>query len=320
MQDADEGTPTAATSVVVPSTAGAIPTVTTTTITTTTTTTTASSTESKDSLAGSMNHVSLQEESKSAAVDNENKSEEKPAEEPQGYQVCDFETGMCYWVPAKKSPDTTNASTPAPKPAAAIPSVNEKDVKSEDTKTEETKEDEEVKEKDKKVEEVLLAPPVEITTTAPAEDDNKHGGETHTATKNKKDDTETEAEPEGYEVCDFNTGMCYWIPAKKAKMDPEEVQQQPAPIPMTLAVEKEEVTTKPAATSLSSAPASGLDPGMAKEKESKENRGEEVGAGSGARTPVSGSESPASSPGSLNPGPRLVGKLSRDRLAMFENS
>ncbi|KAF9125844.1 hypothetical protein BGW39_007106 [Mortierella sp. 14UC] len=337
MQDANEDTtavtPAAATSIVLPSTTEAI------TPAAATITTTTSSTESKDSLAGSKNHVSLQEESKSesATVDNESKSAEKAAEEePHGYQVCDFETGICYWVPAEKSPGATNTSTSAPEPAVvtpsvAAPSVSEKDfkpdgaVKEENTKEENTKEEakkEEVIKEDKKLAaEVTLVPSVEIMTAAPAEDN-------HAATKCKKDDTEMEAEAEGYEVCDFNTGMCYWVPFKKAKMNSEE-QQQSTPTETPAAVEgkeskmgeQEAVTMDPVSSSSSSSlPTLGLDPGLANEEKKREEVGADASAGSGARTPVSGSGSPAPSPGSLNPGPRLVGKLSRDRLAMFENS
>ncbi|KAF9137688.1 hypothetical protein BGX30_009989 [Mortierella sp. GBA39] len=319
MQDADEDATHAAAPIVTPSSANTTP----------TTTEIASTAESKKlSLEGSMDDVSLQEGTKPAdseqnseeKVEVKEAAEEKPADEdPQGYEVCDFETGMCYWVPAKKSSNATTASTPAPEPApTAIVAdvVNSADVAKEEAVEGDAKVDKKEKlvKEDEKGEEETLAPPVEITTAAPAEDKEIEPSTMTTATsttKNKKDEAETDAEPDGYQVCDFATGMCYWVPAKKAKVDPE----QSTASEVTEETEKDE-TTKVAesvvAAAVPSSPASGLDPGQA--------AGE---AGSGARTPVSGSpteQSPVPSPGSLNPGPRLVGKLSRDRLAMFENS
>ncbi|KAF9949476.1 hypothetical protein BGZ72_008757, partial [Mortierella alpina] len=44
----------------------------------------------------------------------EETKDDKPAEEeaePEGYQMCDMETGMCYWVPSKKVKTTPSAST-----------------------------------------------------------------------------------------------------------------------------------------------------------------------------------------------------------------
>ncbi|KAG9063501.1 hypothetical protein KI688_004385 [Linnemannia hyalina] len=313
MQDADEdATPTAA-PIVTPNSANTTPTATETT----------STTESKKvSLEGSMDDISLQEDTKLAHSEQnpEEKAEVKEAaegkpadEDPQGYEVCDFETGMCYWVPAKKSPNATTTSTPAPEPA---PTAIGAEVAKEESVDEDAKVDEKEKlvKENEREEEETLAPPVEITTTAPAEDKEIEPSTATTATsttKNKKDKAETGAEQDGYQVCDFATGMCYWVPAKKAKVDPEqstasEVTEETEKGETTKVAESVVVATVP------SSPASGLDPGRAMEE-----------ASSGARTPVSGSpteQSPVPSPGSLNPGPRLVGKLSRDRLAMFENS
>ena len=322
MQDADEDATLAATPIA-PSSAS----------TTATTTGTTSATESKKtSLEGTMDDVSLQEGTKPADPEQKSKEKvevkeavgEKPADEvPQGYQVCDFETGMCYWVPAKKSPDAITTSTPAPEPAVtalAADVVTSAEIVKEEAVEEDAKVDKKeklVKEDEK--EEMTLAPPVEITTTAPAEDkeiDTSTTTTTTNMTKNKKDEAEAGAEQDGYQVCDIATGMCYWVPPKKAKVDPE---QSTAASEVAEETEKDE-TTKVAesmvAAAVPSSPASGLDPGRVMEE-----------ATSGARTPVSGSgsgspsgRSPLPSPGSLNPGPRLVGKLSRDRLAMFENS
>ncbi|KAF8934414.1 hypothetical protein BGZ47_010380 [Haplosporangium gracile] len=322
MQDADEDATPATAPTVAPSTAN-------TTITTTGTT---SVTESKNiSLEGSMNDVSLQE---AAKPDSEQEPKEKvegkaveekaAEEEPQGYQVCDFETGMCYWVPTKKSPNVTSTSTPAPEPAVSAPAtdvVTPADVVKEDAVREDAKEEkkdefakEEVKEKG-----VTLAPPVEITTTAPVEDNGIETSTTITVTnttKNNKDEAETDAEQEGYQVCDFATGMCYWVPAKKAKVDPDQSTGAPTVVKETKKEEATKNVVPVVAAAVPSPPTSGLDPGQVADE-----------ASSGARTPVSGSgsgspneRSPSPSPGSLNPGPRLVGKLSRDRLAMFENS
>ncbi|KAF9313378.1 hypothetical protein BGZ91_006296, partial [Linnemannia elongata] len=328
MQDADEGATPAAAPIVAPSSEN----------TTATATRTSSATESnKISLEGSMNDVSLQEGTKPAGSEQKSEEkvevkeavEEKPADEdPQGYQVCDFETGMCYWVPAKKSPDSTSTPTPTPTPAAepavtalAADVVTSAEVVNEEAVKVDAKEDKKevlVKEDEKK-EEVTLAPPVEITTTAPAEDKEIETSTTTTATsttKNKKDVAETSAEQDGYQVCDFETGVCYWVPAKKAKVDPEQSTSAPEVAEETEKDETTKVTESVVEAAVPSSPASGLDPGRMTEE-----------AGSGARTPVSGSgsgspsgRSPSPSPGSLNPGPRLVGKLSRDRLAMFENS
>ncbi|KAK3823994.1 MAG: hypothetical protein JOS17DRAFT_279569 [Linnemannia elongata] len=328
MQDADEDITPVATPIVAPSSAN-------TTATTSTTGTTSVTESKKFGLEGSMNDVSLQEGTKPA--DSEQKSEEKgevkkaedekPAvEDPQGYQVCDFETGMCYWVPANKSPDTTTTSTPVPEPAvtASVPDVvtSAEVVKEEAVKEEAAKEDAKVDKKEKLVkkdeEEVTLAPPVEITTTAPAEDKETEPSTATNTTKNKKDEAEAGAEQDGYQVCDFATGMCYWVPAKKAKVDPEQSTAASYVAEETERDETTKVVEPIVAAAVPSSPASGLDPGRVVVVEE---------AGSGARTPVSGSgsgspsgQSPSPSPGSLNPGPRLVGKLSRDRLAMFENS
>jgi hypothetical protein len=277
-----------------------------------------------------LNDFSLQEGTK--PTDPQQKSDEKiegeaveekiAGEQPQGYQVCDFETGLCHWVPANKSPDTTATSTPVPEQAIANPTadvVAPADIAKVTPVKENTKveSNEKLVKEEEKEKEVTLAPPVEITTTAPAEDKDNEPSTTTMATnttKNKKGEAETEAEQDGYQVCDFNTGVCYWVPAKKAKVDSEQPTEGSAIVDET---KKEEATKDAApvvAVAVPSSPASGLDPKQVAEE-----------TGSGARTPLSGSGSPngqssSSSPGSLNPGPRLVGKLSRDRLAMFENS
>ncbi|KAF9574891.1 hypothetical protein EC968_005131 [Mortierella alpina] len=119
---------------------------------------------------------------------------------------------------------------------------------------------------------------------------------------------EEEAEPEGYQMCDMETGMCYWVPSKKVKTTPPvsaveepkkdveekvaEVIQPSAPIIQVASVEH--------ATTASSTDASHQDDSSSTGQSSK-----------------SGTSSPTQS---LSPGPRLVGKLSRERLAMFEKS
>ncbi|KAG0283378.1 hypothetical protein BGZ96_012261 [Linnemannia gamsii] len=317
MQDADENTTPTAAPIVTPSTASA-------TTTTTTTTGTTGATDGKASLEGPMNDVSLQvgtslADSQQTSEKVEDKAvEEKVAdEEPQGYQVCDFETGTCYWVPANKSSVATATSTPVPEAADSATPAEIAKVKTikEDTKIESSEKPVKEEEKEKGV---TLAPPVEITTTAPIEDKGIETSTTTTTatntTKNKKDEAEKEAEQDGYEVCDPITGMCYWAPAKKAKVDPE---QSTEASPIVEETKKEEVTkdvVPVVAIAVPSSPASKLDARQVTEE-----------TGSGTMTPVSESgspngRSPSPSPGSLNPGPRLVGKLSRDRLAMFENS
>lgn len=275
-----------------------------------------------------MNDVSLEVGTKLADSQqtSEEKAEERAAEdkvadeEPQGYQVCDIDTGKCYWVPANKSSDaTTTTPTPAPEAAVAVQAVDDA-TPAEIAKVKTIKEDTKVENSEKPVEkkkEVVLAPPVEITTTAPTEDKEIESSMATTATnttKNKKDEAETEAEQDGYDVCDPITGMCRWVPAKKAKVDPEQSTEASEIVEATKREEATKDVVPVVAIAVPSSPASGLDPRQVTE-----------GTGSGARTPVSESgspngRSPSPSPGSLNPGPRLVGKLSRDRLAMFENS
>ncbi|KAF9924047.1 hypothetical protein FBU30_005921 [Linnemannia zychae] len=218
------------------------------------------------------------------------KTEEKSTGvEPQGYQVCDFETGMCYWVPNNKSPDVSTVPTPAPEPAVA-----EKDAKDEvQTHSEEEKE-----------KETYLIPPVEITMTSPAEDTEGQTTTTEMTIDNKKDEAGTEQEPEGYQVCDLATGMCYWEPIKKPKTESE---------PEISAPTAEEKASAPVENKASSTEHEKLSSPAGQSKDDTEN---------GARTPVSDSGrslSPAPSPGSVNSGSRNIGKLSKERLAMFEN-
>ena len=154
------------------------------------------------------------------AVDVEETKEEQ-AREPEGYQMCDMETGLCYWVPVKNK---------KPIPPAEKEPVKEP-VKGEEPVKEPVKEEEPVKEKEPVKEEEPVS-----------------------AKKEK------EGEPEGYQICDMESGLCYWVPAKKDKPTP---------------------------------PADPVD-----------------------QVPVRSLTPPA--PATLAPGPRLVGKLSRERFAMFE--
>ncbi|KAF9282777.1 hypothetical protein BGZ68_005763 [Mortierella alpina] len=120
---------------------------------------------------------------------------------------------------------------------------------------------------------------------------------------------EEEAEPEGYQMCDMETGMCYWVPSKKVKTTPpvstveepmkeveEKVSEATRPSAPTIQVSSVEQTTAPSSTDASH------------QDDASSCAGESVN--SGASSPTH----------SLGPGPRLVGKLSRERLAMFEKS
>ncbi|KAF9346068.1 hypothetical protein BGX26_002447 [Mortierella sp. AD094] len=128
-----------------------------------------------------------------------------------------------------------------------------------------------------------------------------------------------EEEPQGYQVCDMESGLCYWVPAPKSgvslvadvpeatvkvaetpviHVDPTpEAKEQPQTTP---AVKEEDVkVTAPTQETPASRP---LSPGPEQMAPSHDM-----------------SSSGSTSPGQLlNTTPRLVGKLSRERLAMFE--
>ncbi|KAG0005124.1 hypothetical protein BGZ80_010806 [Entomortierella chlamydospora] len=142
------------------------------------------------------------------------------------------------------------------------------------------------------------------------------------------DSVESEAvkeEPQGYQVCDMESGMCYWVPANSTKPAPTSGETLVADVPeatvktaeapvihvdstlevteqsqTTLAVKEEDVkVTVPTRETPAPRP---LSPGPEQMIPSHDR-----------------SSSGSTSPGQLlNATPRLVGKLSRERLAMFE--
>ncbi|KAF9306296.1 hypothetical protein BGZ74_006650 [Mortierella antarctica] len=91
---------------------------------------------------------------------------------------------------------------------------------------------------------------------------------------------EEEEEEEGYQVCSMETGMCYWVPAKKFKANPSPSSSSRTP----------------------PSPAKDLPPGVM-----------DLGAQETNKSLTSG-ESPA-----IGTSHKLVGKLSKDRLALFES-
>ncbi|KAG9325812.1 hypothetical protein KVV02_005736 [Mortierella alpina] len=119
---------------------------------------------------------------------------------------------------------------------------------------------------------------------------------------------EEEAEPEGYQMCDMETGMCYWVPSKKVKTTP----------PVTATVEpKKDVEEKVSEVMQPSAPTiqiASVEHALAPSSTDASHQDDTSSAG---QSSSSGASSPTQS---LAPGPRLVGKLSRERLAMFEKS
>ncbi|KAG0204229.1 hypothetical protein BGX28_003757 [Mortierella sp. GBA30] len=127
--------------------------------------------------------------------------------------------------------------------------------------------------------------------------------------------TKEEPEPEGYQMCDMETGMCYWVPFKKAttatpsssEMKTEETKDN---------VEDESTkVTEPEEQQSPIIQVASTDYDAANSPSSVTV--EEDNASSAGLSSSSGSSSPTRS---LTPGPRLVGKLSRERLAMFEKS
>ncbi|ORZ27837.1 hypothetical protein BCR41DRAFT_346080 [Lobosporangium transversale] len=154
-------------------------------------------------------------------------------------------------------------------------------------------------------------------------------------------------EPEGYQVCDMETGLCYWVPANKVKFEPDNATQEKA---KQEDVSKEGIyDTRPSETSEQLQPQTQLEPvpaiGIAdvpaivtasttefdpepQELDShqydqphvKMTSKHSVDDDNTNSTDIEPSSSASASVRSLNPGPRLVGKLSPERLAMFEKN
>ncbi|KAF9109121.1 hypothetical protein BGX27_007970 [Mortierella sp. AM989] len=164
-----------------------------------------------------------------------------------------------------------------------------------------------------------------------------------TETKTVAEET-AEEEPQGYEMCDYETGMCYWVPAKKVSSTPtpETVDRQP---PVTQATETQEtpmikkvdapeekveaqetpmiqvIATQETKVDVQKASViqEGISPKATTTPAQETPAPRSLSPNSGQNTSSHDkSSSGSSSPGLLNPAPRLVGKLSRERFAMFQ--
>ncbi|KAG0040574.1 hypothetical protein BGZ82_001483 [Podila clonocystis] len=98
-------------------------------------------------------------------------------------------------------------------------------------------------------------------------------------------EAEEEEEEEGYQMCSMETGMCYWVPAKKFKANPSPFSSSRTP---------------PSRTPPS--PAKDLPPSVVDLGEQETNKS------------LTSGESSA-----IDTSHKLVGKLSKDRLALFES-
>lgn len=213
--------------------------------------------------------------------------EKKKDEEPEGYEMCDMETGMCYWVPAKK-----------------VKSDVEDNTKPEETST--TAEDAET------------PPPKDASQEDKAEEP-------------KTEEPKAEEEPQGYQVCDMETGMCHWVPANKDAPTEAHENKEEEPVVNASEVEVSSVETsiaEPAPKSLTCSEASTL---IMTNNSTSSSNAETLNESFSYSRSNTASPEPGQQPGehnsgssspsqSLAPGPRLVGKLSRDRLAMFERN
>lgn len=155
-----------------------------------------------------------------------------------------------------------------------------------------------------------------------------------------QDQPEEKTEPEGYQVCDIETGMCYWVPANKAQptsapssseatLDQEEKKDEallnstPTADTLDTPVASEEPKKDPAtlettAPTLAPALAPALVPRPSSPSRSlSPSRSPRLAPSSTTHDSSPGSTSPGQS--SLTPSAR-VGKLSRDLLALFEKS
>ncbi|KAG0005467.1 hypothetical protein BGZ65_011089 [Modicella reniformis] len=134
-----------------------------------------------------------------------------------------------------------------------------------------------------------------------------------------KDQHQEKAEPEGYPVCDIETGMCYWMPADKANSTSESEPKGEAKVASDERRKEDTIASETTTTTASTlAPASSLAPASTSHPSSP-SISPRLKPSSTAHN--SSSESTSSEQLNLTPGPsRLVGKLSPGVLAMFENS
>ncbi|KAF8979875.1 hypothetical protein BGZ46_004918 [Entomortierella lignicola] len=136
----------------------------------------------------------------------------------------------------------------------------------------------------------------------------------------KPEDKDEEEEPQGYQVCDMESGMCYWVPAKKNKTPPASGVTQISKVPKATVEASETPDIHVDATSAQPTPAASE--ATTSEVHSTPATHESVKTSAPVQESHldhERSSSGSSSPGQLlNAGPRLVGKLSRERFAMFE--
>ncbi|KAG0026952.1 hypothetical protein BGZ81_005986 [Podila clonocystis] len=208
---------------------------------------------------------------------SKNEQQEKMEEEPEGYEMCDMETGKCYWVPAKKVKNDVEDKTKPEK----TPTVSEEESK---------------------------------MSNAPREEATK---------EDTPEEPKGEEEPQEYQVCDMETGMCHWVPAIKDKDAPvvkvsevDVVSSVETLVPPVVA-EPPNCLTPPEASTLIMTNNSTCSNAETLNESFSSSRSNTASPEPSHPGHHSGSSSPSQS---LSPGPRLVGKLSRDRLAMFERS
>ncbi|GJJ71746.1 hypothetical protein EMPS_04103 [Entomortierella parvispora] len=167
-------------------------------------------------------------------------------------------------------------------------------------------------------EEPTAASDPESSTPVVAEENVIHAA-VEAAQETPKEEKEDEG-PAGYQVCDMESGLCYWVPAaKKVKSTPSPPPAEPVVTPAVVveSVAPAEEETKPVSTA-STAPSSSNETAADTHENST---GLSHHSTLSSPSQGNGSTSRSSSPTrSLTPGPRLVGKLSRERFAMFEKT
>jgi len=156
-------------------------------------------------------------------------------------------------------------------------------------------------------------PAAELSTLVVTEENVIHAAVEAAQKPLKEEEPKEEEEPSGYQVCDMESGLCYWVPNKTVKSTPSPPPVAPVVTPAvvieSVAPVEEEIklatTTSIEVTADTQGDSTGLNHNSTLSTPSQGN-----GSSSGASSPTL----------SLTPGPRLVGKLSRERFAMFEKS
>ncbi|KAF9428015.1 hypothetical protein BGZ94_003619 [Podila epigama] len=241
-------------------------------------------------------------------------------EAPRGYEVCDMETGMCYWVPADKiktEEKAQDADTPAdmdgksPTTDERQTNVNAESMNSEAVKTMNTTSTDTVAlvGRHNESEQAKAGQPTTVEI--------KIAGEEAVAGS-----TEKVSNPANKSSLLPETGS---VIAQEKKTVDEGFKPMPsidAHAPSSTVVSSAEVVAMAKADADSNMSSSSIAPAVSAPSPSYPSPRHDSGNGQsqatqGAPQTDSGSSSPSRS---LTPGPRLVGKLSRDRLAMFERS